>query len=826
MEPIPAIIDPLAGKLQRIEDLAKKLVYIKWSREFFVLLLRASQDVLSLARQHKEYKQISALAEQLEKQISECLKRGELPKGAGRERLITLADALCRLLPGEDEGMVAPEGLNSTGEARTMPLFSRWKSSWTPEINNDLPEKSALLWLVAPQSIHELVRKIEQRGGFKAQFLSGLNEAHNLLAQSEAPAALIIDLDYMPDRQSTPQEIAALRQALPSDIPLFFLADRGDITARIEAVQIGCSGYFTKPIDIPILLEALNERILKPLYQRILVIDDNLSTAREIARRLDSQGMTTQVLAQPLLILQALYNFQPSLLILSLDLKDINGLTLAQAVHQHEVFRELPIILLSEQTDLGQQLSAVGLSGETLLSKPLNPELLFAAIAKQLLQKRNLYRKLGQINHYDAVSGLYNRPYFLNQLERALIATAIGAQPVAVMLIALDNLRAIENNDVTAADEILEQSAKRLKAALGPDTIAARFGDAVFTVLLGFENQNALLTTAHAVQSSLEKERYPLLNGGDARLRTSIGISISSATMCEAATLIQQSDLACSMARDAKDTRIYVHHGPSSSKAETEDTRQRRLLDEIREAVQQQRMNLLFQPIVCLRDSKSERYEVLLRMRNHEGWEILPETVFGLVKRHRIGMVLDRWVIAHSIRILRERQAQGQKTILFINISPTIVQDEELISWLQNGLRKTGVPAASLVFEITESTAELNMQAFQPFLLKLKELGCGISIDRFSGHERAQVLARRLRADYVKLNNSFTQNLMDDRTRQKQLTQLTQRLASLGICIIIIGIENAKILSALWTYGIDYVQGFFLQRPHTDMAYQFDRTIS
>ena len=119
-------------------------------------------------------------------------------------------------------------------------------------------------------------------------------------------------------------------------------------------------------------------------------------------------------------------------------------------------------------------------------------------------------------------------------------------------------------------------------------------------------------------------------------------------------------------------------------------------------------MTLLFQPVVSLRGDTTERYEVLLRMRNREGWELLPETVFALVKHHRIGMVLDRWVIAHSIRVLRERQARGQSVILFINISLTILQDEALLTWLQGGLSKTGVPAASLVFEMTETTADLN----------------------------------------------------------------------------------------------------------------------
>lgn len=822
MESKPVFPEPLAGKLRRIEDLAEKLVYIKWSREFFVLLQRAAQDVLSLARPRPEYQKITVLAERLQQQIGECLDKGELPKGAERERLIAVADALCRATPNaEDDGRepIAPGSRRPIGNL-TIPLFSRWDKGERTQANlGEKPAASLPLWLMAPESAQILARKLEQRGGFEVRLHASLNEVRAALAQAQQPAALVIDLDHISDSQATLQQIASLRQALAPEIPLFFLADRGDITARLEAVEAGAAGYFIKPVDVPLLLEALDERVLKTHDHRILVVEDSLPAAREAARWLESRGMATQVLAQPLQILQALYNFQPSLLLLSLDLKETDGLILARAIQQHELFRELPLILLSAQTDLGQRLSAAGLGGETLLGKPLNPELLFPALAKRLRQGYSLHRKLSQISNRDTVSDLYNRPYFLAHLERALVATAANAQSVAIMLIALDNLRNVENNDVAAADEVVAQAAKRLQTTLGLDPIAARFGDAVFTVLLGFASQDALLATARAVRDGLETQPYALASG-DFRLRASIGISIASPTMNEASTLIQQADLACGMARDSKDTRIHVHHGQSPEQ-DADNPRQRRLLEEIREAVQQQRMNLLFQPIVSLRGDTTERYEVLLRMRNREGWELLPETVFGLVKRHRIGMVLDRWVIAHSIRVLRDRQIRGHSVILFINISPTILQDEELLNWLRSGLQKTGVPAANLVFEMTETTAELNRQALLPFLRQIKDLGCGISLDHFSGHERAQALVQLLQVDYVKLDPRFTQNLPNDKDRQQQLDQTVHNLATLGVTTIVTGIEEAAILPALWTCGIDYVQGFLLQRPHTDMSYDF-----
>lgn len=826
--PSPKLQNDLAmtQKLQRISDLAEKLVYIKWGQEFFVLLLRAAQDVLALARAKPEHQRISVLAERIEQQINACLEKSELPKGADRERLMAVIDALCRAGSASHAQAGEPR-THRPIETITTPLFApSTRSEPLSALTSSIANRPRI-WLIAPEPISDLARKLQQRGGFQIRWCASLTEVRGLLepaglTPTAPPAALIIDLDYVAGPPAFLAEINELPSLLAPDTPLFFLADRGDITARIDAVKTGCSGYFTKPVDLPMLLEALDARILKPLSRRILIVDDQLSATREISRWLDSHGMVTQALAQPQQILSALRHFRPNLLILSLDLKDLDGVHLTQAIQQHELFHELPLVLLSAQTDMGQRLVNTGLSGEALLVRPPNPELLLTAITRRLRQGRGLHHKFSQLSHRDTVSRLYNRPYFLTHLERVLVATTANAQSAAIMLITLDNLRGLESQDVSAADEVIEQAAQRLQAVLGPDAIAARFSDAVFTALLGFSSQEALPATAQAVQTALETEPYRLAHT-DFQLRTSIGISIASPDLREAAVLIQQADLACGMAREGKDARIHVHHAQSVD-PDAANPQQRRLLEEIREAVQQQRMNLLFQPIVSLRGDPKERYEVLLRMRNREGWELLPETVFGLVKRHRIGMVLDRWVIAHSIRVLRERQMRGHPLILFINISPTILQDEELLSWLQGGLQKTGVTADRLAFEITETVAGLYQSTLQPFLRQVKEMGCGVSLDHFSGHERAQALAQALGADYVKLDGRFTQDL-DDKNRQGELSRLTGTLNALGITTVVTGIEDASALPLLWSCGIDYVQGFFLQRPHTEMSYHFDQTL-
>lgn len=820
MESKTAHAEPLAGKLQRIEDLAEKLIYIKWSREFFVLLQRAAQDTLNLTRGQPEYQKIAALAEQIDGQISECLEKGELPKGTDRDRLIAVTGALCRSWPAPQN---SAQDQNTATADPNLPLFLNWQSDeWPQQAGATTPLSAATVWLVASEPMSDLVGQLENQSGFQVQQYPDLAQIGKLLAESQQPAALIIDLDHCTHNPAILQQITTLRQTLAAEAPILFIAERGDITARLEAVEMGGSGYFTKPIDTAALVEVL-ERWISCKSGRVLIIDDTLPTAREIARWLENRGLITQVLAQPLQALQAIRGFQPGVLIMNLDIKETNGLQLAQVLQQHEQFQPIPLILLSAQTDIRQRLTMAGLSGEMLLDKPPDAESLLAAATKRLRHRPNPYRSLNRISNRDSVSGLCNRPYFLAHLHRTLTATTANAQPLAVMLISLDNLRPVEVADAAAADEIIRFAAKRLQAALGTGPITARFGDAVFTVLLGFTNQEGLLVTGHAVRNALETDPYPF-GGSEFRLRASIGISIASPAKPEAALLIQQADLACGMARGSKDTRIHVHHAQTTEQ-DTQNPQQHKLLEEIREAAQQQRMNLLFQPIVSLRGDPTERYEVLLRMRNKDGWELLPETVFSLVKRHRIGMVLDRWVIVHAIRSLRQRLGRGHSAILFINISPTILQDEELFNWLRDGLKKTEVPASSLVFEIAETTAEVNKQTLQPLLLRLKELGCGLSLDHFSGRERGLTLAQLLEVNYVKLESRYTADLVNDKARQQELTQLARRLASQGITPILTGIENGATLPVLWSCGIDYVQGFVLQRPHTDMSFDFGHVV-
>ena len=226
MESKPAFPEALTSKLQRIGDLAEKLVYIKWSQEFFVLLLRAAQDILTLARPLPECHRITTLAGRLEEQIKAGLEKGELPRGAERERLMAVLDALCRAAPMGSARANEPE-THRPIETITTPLFINSRRRGLSSSTGTPVFAPPALWLTAQEPMHDLGRKLEQRGGFQTRFFANLSKVRPLLEQSEKPAALIVDLDYAADQQTTFREIMELRSLLTPDIPLFFLADRG-----------------------------------------------------------------------------------------------------------------------------------------------------------------------------------------------------------------------------------------------------------------------------------------------------------------------------------------------------------------------------------------------------------------------------------------------------------------------------------------------------------------------------------------------------------------------------------------------------------------------
>ncbi|MFO1428958.1 MAG: EAL domain-containing protein [Candidatus Competibacteraceae bacterium] len=791
------LLEPLLPALKTLDGLREQLLYVKWSRETLSLLEQPTRELVQQVQDQPQYLWLAQPVTHLAQELSACLGQGGLPQGVARERLLSALDGLSPVLRRVDSR--TSELKPSPGEGMTTP--------------------SGEVAILAGPEANTLVVELEN-SGFQVSRINTLTELRGALAGTP-PAAVIADMDYPEGALLASFNMVAQEQdRLDRQAPLIFMSERGDLAARLEAVSAGGKWYFTKPVNIQSLADHLYDSLQTEVTSnyRVLLVQDNPEEASRLAGLLKHRAITIEMVTEPRELLRHLYRFQPHLVLLDLDIGTLDGLELAKAIRQHEGLTELPLLLLSTQLNLNPATLELG-SGDELLRKPLGVDYLLPIVLNRLRRAQALSYKLRLMGQKDAVSGLYNRRYFLDQLERAVVKN----RTTAVMLITLDNLRELETRDLNLADTILEQAARRLQATLEPGQLAGRFSDAMFAVLLSGTDPEGLLATARTLRGLLEAEIYQVDSEAAVRLRTSVGIGTCRAEDGDLPRLIQQADMACHIARDAgpESWRERIHlYNPLTDWEATLSQRQR-LVDEIQEALQQRRLGLVFQPIVGLGGDTTARYEALLRMRNREGQELLPETVFGVVQNHRLGLLLERWVIGSAIRLLRERQAYNQPTTLFVNMSPALLQDEAIAEWIKTALERTGVPPSHLVFEMAEANAQKYLLALSRFVATIRQLGCAFSLDRFNGGEVGRTLLEKLTVDYVKLDPHFFRALGSASGKQQELQTLVQELVGRQITVVASSVENRATLQALRAYGMDYAQGFFLQAPDAEMSYDF-----
>jgi len=785
----------LVNYLKLIEDLWQKLYYVKWNPKSFAMLARLAQDMTQNAREHGD-ERLRNLVEQLERHVKNCAASAGMPGEPDRQRLTALIDALRTIL-------TAGGGASASDEPRTRPLLS------------PLPE----IVVITPDENPPLVAKLED-SGYRIRHIANLVEAEQRL-QGRMPGAAIVDVDFPDGPEAVMALMAHLRAETGSRAPILFLSERNDMSARLEAVRAGGVAYFSKPFENDEVLDVLRELLLPQTsqgYFRVLIVNDQPAEAWEMAGALEEQGIMPRVVIQPLQVLQDIHRFRPDLLLIDLDIKEMNGQELAQVITQHRDCDTLPIILLCFPADVPNYLTSLDVPGTSLLTKPAPISYLCWEIKQRLRRARAMRIKLGSLTDNDPISGLFNRRRYLTLLERAIETLGLSTQSLAVMFIMLDNLRSIRDSaGVAVADEVVSQAASRLRQMLSQDQVAARFSDAILSVMVPNLIGEPLLALARRIRDVLETGFYRV--GEQAQLlRTSIGVALTTDRSQDHLMLIQQADSACGLAREAKGERIVLQENGLKNKRDQEASSRARVLQQVREIVEHERLWLVFQPIASMRGDTNERYEVLLRLRGNDGQELVPGSVFGVVYNHELGVTLDRWVIEHVLDMLCQRQ---RKTTVFIKILPVTLQDRTLGDWLRARMEQAGVEPQSLVFEVAESTAERGLRDMFGFLGGIKMLGCGFCLDRFGRGADSLSLLKNLGADYVKLDMYFVNGLARDPKKQTQIKELVQNLETLGAATIVGGVEDVKTMPILWSLGVDLIQGFFLQHPYREMSYDF-----
>jgi multidomain signaling protein FimX len=260
-------------------------------------------------------------------------------------------------------------------------------------------------------------------------------------------------------------------------------------------------------------------------------------------------------------------------------------------------------------------------------------------------------------------------------------------------------------------------------------------------------------------------------------------------------------------------TKEVAREEPDSDAAKT--------LAQINDAIDNQRLLLLFQPIISLRGDSDEHYEVFLRMVDRDGSHIAPNEFLRTAIEHGVAGKLDRWVILQSIKMLSAHRAKGHSTRLTINLTANSVIDPEFLQWLGVAIKAARLPSDAVIFQITERDATDQVRQTREFIEGLKAMHCRTALSRFGLADNPMELLGHLPVDFVKLDGSMVDQVLDDADHRQELADLIKTLQGYGKLTVIPMVESAGVLSALWQAGANYIQGHYLQEPSAEMNFDF-----
>jgi len=317
--------------------------------------------------------------------------------------------------------------------------------------------------------------------GFELQIFKEIDELVSGSVERR-PAAVIMDLSA-PDGELMGEEVATkVRDALGEAVPLVLVSNRSDIEARLDAVRAGCSSYFIKPVNYSDVLETL-DRLTRsqPEPFRILIVDDEADTADFHATSLESAGLETVTVTDPLDVMSQLVEFQPDVILMDVYMPGCTGIELAMVIRQEEAFVGVPIVFLSRETDRMKQIAALGEGGDDFFTKPVLPEQLVPAVSARAQRGRTLRLFMEK----DGLTGLFRHSRIIEQLEVAVRRADRQHGRLAVAMLDIDGFKEVnDEHGHLVGDQVLKALAYLLRQRLRMSDVLGRFGGDEYVVVL------------------------------------------------------------------------------------------------------------------------------------------------------------------------------------------------------------------------------------------------------------------------------------------------------------------------------------------------------
>jgi len=435
----------------------------------------------------------------------------------------------------------------------------------------------------------------------------------------------------------------------------------------------------------------------------------------------------------------------------------------------------------------------------------------FVALLTDITERKQSEERIFNLAHYDSLTELANRAFFINSLESTLknITNSKSDKLLAVLFLDLDNFKTV--NDTlghAAGDKLLVHFANHLRTVVRDQDLVSRHGGDEFVIALTDANSRAEIEAIVSRIVSIT-DRPIRLGQKDMTVSTSVGISIFPDDGSTSDSLLQNADIALYRAKsDGKNKYRFF-----TEQLKTISVEKHVIEADLRSAIANNQFELYYQPQIHSESGEVSAVEALLRWNHPQKGLIRPDQFIPILEDSGLIIEVGKWVIAEAISQLISWNKSGYRLRVAVNVSAHQVRDDHLVDFLHKILESRPIQPSNLELELTESSFLQNTNSSLSTLKSLSGLGVNLSLDDFGTGYSSLSYLKKLPINTLKIDKSFISNLPQDQHDMTITTTIIAMAKSLNLTVVAEGVETAEQMEFLKNNHCEYLQGYYIGKP-------------
>ncbi|NNJ98655.1 MAG: EAL domain-containing protein [Gammaproteobacteria bacterium] len=443
-----------------------------------------------------------------------------------------------------------------------------------------------------------------------------------------------------------------------------------------------------------------------------------------------------------------------------------------------------------------------------------NGEVIGAVLVfKNITHIRNLSKKMEFQATHDSLTGLVNRHEFEHQLKIAVNSARDDNRQHAICYLDLDQFKIV--NDTCghiAGDQLLKEIAALMPHNIRASDCLARLGGDEFGVLMF----DCPIKQAAKVAENLRATIRDFTFCWDKKtfdVGVSIGLVPIQNDSGSVQDVLRRSDSACYIAKDLGRNRVHLYTPDDIEISRRHGETQ--WVTRIKKALEQNHFQLYLQAVKPISGTLADtHYEVLVRMLDETGDAIPPMSFIPAAERYDLMPALDRWVISSTFQLIGTQQSSRRSAPIYnINLSGQTLSNKDILEFIREELDNHAIDASRICFEITETAVIANLSLAIDFIGRMKQMGCMFALDDFGSGLSSFAYLKKLPVDFLKIDGEFVRDIIDDPMDRAIVSAINDIGHEIGLTTVAEYVENEDILTLLKELGVDYAQGYGVDKP-------------